>query len=778
MTAAIPLKTLHDFPGGVHPEENKAQSTRTPIATPPLASEYILPLNQHSGAAAQPLVAVGDKVLKGQMLARASGFVSAPVHAPTSGTITAIEMHSVPHWSGLEEPCLILAADGNDRWCELSPVADYTTADQEELVQRIHDAGVVGLGGAGFPAAVKMASRKASKIHTLVVNGAECEPYITADDMLMRERAAQLISGIEILQHLLQPEQVMIGIEDNKQEALQILAEACADKPGIDVYSVPTKYPSGDAQRLIWLLTGKEVPNDARSVDIGILCYNVGTIVAIHDAIIEGKPLISRITTITGEAVSQPQNVEALIGTPAYHLLRFAGLNVDAFDTLIQGGPMMGHTLDTDAVPVTKLTNCLIAGTREEFPPAPPAQACIRCGLCAEACPISLLPQQLYWYAKSQNHDQLEHHNLFDCIECGACSYVCPSSIPLVQYYRAGKDEIRTQKLRSEKAERSRVRFEHRQERLATIEAEKEARRKANAEKARKLKEAKEAAAQSAATGTTEAAPAAVEDDPVKAALARAQARKAARTAGAEAAPAEKPAKPQLSPRQKELKIQLSMAKAQLKKSERALAQMEAGSDQHSTLQSTITQFQQQIAQLQQEYDSAAEAPAVQTKPASTEAVAAKPKKPVLSDAEKKFKIELAMKKAAVKKAERALASAEESNSDDVESLRADLEQKRQEITAFEQSQTQAQPKPEAAEPAPTEIAPAAEAAPKKPSKPVLSDAEKKFKIELAMKKAAVKKAERALTAAQDSGSPDLEALQTDLEQKRQDMATFEQTGG
>ena len=607
---AIPLRTIHDFPGGVHPVENKEQSTQTPIAIPPLPARLVLPLNQHSGASAQPVVKVGDHVLKGQLLAKATGFVSAPIHAPTSGTITSLEMHPVPHWSGLEETCFILQPDGKDEWCPLSPVEDYRNHSHEELVERIHDAGVVGLGGAGFPAAVKMASRKASKIHTLVVNGAECEPYITADDMLMRERAEQLVSGIEILQHMLAPEQVLIGIEDNKPQAIAAMEKACAGKPSIEVCTVPTKYPSGDAQRLIWLLTGKEVPNDSRSVDIGVLCYNVGTIVAVHDAIIHGRPLISRITTLTGSALTRPGNVEALIGTPAEHLLIFAGVKDNDFHTLIQGGPMMGHTLDTTAVPVIKTSNCFIAGTAQEFPAAPQAQACIRCGLCADACPIELLPQQLHWYAKSQNHDQLEHHNLFDCIECGACAYVCPSAIPLVQYYRAAKDDIRTQKAKSEKSERSRVRFEQRQARLEAAAAEKEARRKANAEKARKLKEAKaaaEAAKADAPPSEATAKPEAKELDPVQAALARAKAKKAARAAGTDTAvkPA-RAARPQLSPKQKELKIQLSMAKAQLKKSERALTQMEEGSPEAIKLKDDIALLQKQLEQLQTEFDGAA----------------------------------------------------------------------------------------------------------------------------------------------------------------------------
>ena len=606
---AIPLISLFDFPGGVHPPENKEQSTRTAIATPPLPEILIIPLSQNSGAPAQAVVTVGEKVLKGQLLGRATGFVSAPVHAPTSGTIIAMDMHPAAHHSGLEEYCLFLKPDGLDQWCELHPLPNYTKIDPEELVQRIYDAGVVGLGGAGFPAAVKMASRKLSKIHTLIINGAECEPYITCDDMLMRERAEQIVSGIQILEYILQPEQILIGIEDNKPEALLNMANACTGKERVNVFSVPTKYPSGDAQRLIWLLTGKEVPSDGRSVDIGIICYNVGTVLAVHDAIVEGKPLISRITTLTGEALKRPGNVETLIGTPVHALLQFAGLQEYQLSVLIQGGPMMGITLETSVVPIIKTSNCIIAGSHEEFPPSPPAQPCIRCGDCASACPLMLQPQQLYFYAKSQNHPQLFNQNLFDCIECGACAYVCPSAIPLVQYYRAAKDEIRHQRLRSEKSEQSRLRFEQRQARLELAAAEKESRRKANLEKARRLKEKQAAIGE----GIEES------DDPVKAALARVQARKAAKALAnpastlALAGPEEAHTiadtnvnglavhQKELTTEKKQLKMRMSMAKVQLKQVEKAHLNA-TEEDARQQLFNTIGQLKEQLTLLEREF--------------------------------------------------------------------------------------------------------------------------------------------------------------------------------
>ncbi|WP_330926268.1 electron transport complex subunit RsxC [Candidatus Sororendozoicomonas aggregata] len=578
---------IYPFPGGVHPPENKRQSTARPIATMPLCSTYYLPLNQHSGAQAQALVSVGEKVLKGQMLARAGSFVSAPAHAPTSGTITAIEPHKVPHPSGLMETCLVLESDGADRWVDLRPCPDYLACDAETLIERIHDAGVVGLGGAGFPAAVKMASRNEKKIHTLIVNGAECEPYITADDRLMRERARVIVEGIAIIDHLLSPGTVMIGIEDNKPEAIAAMNRACTGTP-YRVVTVPTKYPSGDAQRLTYLLTGKEVPHDSRSVEMGVVCYNVGTLAAVHDAVVLGRPLISRVTTVTGKALAHPQNVEVLIGTPISELLAFAGLRPAALRNLVLGGPMMGFSLDSKEAPVIKTSNCFIAATEAEFPPAPPAQPCIRCGLCARACPCELLPQQLFWYAQAQNHEQLIHHNLFDCIECGACAYVCPSSIPLVQYYRASKDTIRQQETRHAKSDRAKQRFEFRHERLAREQAEKEARRKANAERAAKLK------AQKAAN--PDKTPQTVSDDPVQAAIARAKAKKAAVANGA----AHKAGKQTRSAKQKDINIQLSMAKAQLKKTERALAQAEAQAlDSVHKIKTDVAMLREQVETLE-----------------------------------------------------------------------------------------------------------------------------------------------------------------------------------
>jgi electron transport complex protein RnfC len=510
------MRKTWTFHGGIHPPENKHQSVGRPIAPAGIPPELVLPLSQHIGAPAEPVVAVGDRVLKGQVIATSQAFVSVPVHAPTSGTVTAIEERLVPHPSGLPAPCVVIATDGQDEWIDISGLADFRQAERAEVLDRIRAAGIAGLGGAGFPAVVKLSVKQDAQIETLIINGTECEPYITADDVLMRERAGQIVAGTKILQYLVSPRETLIGVEDNKPEALASLKQA-VEGSDIEVVEFPTKYPSGGERQLIEILTGRQVPSGGLPADVGVICHNVGTAVAINDAVVEGRPLISRITTVTGEAIGEPGNFEVLLGTPMQYLLQRAGYRPEACERLIMGGPMMGFAVSSPEVPVIKTTNCLLAPTSRELPTPPPAQACIRCGMCAEACPASLLPQQMFWFAQGKEFDKLEQHNLFDCIECGACSWVCPSHIPLVQYYRASKAEIEQMRRDNEKSDRSRGRFEARQERLAREEAEKEAKRAAR-------KKAAEARAQQAAAGGAE-------EDPIQAAIERAKAKKAAQQA-------------------------------------------------------------------------------------------------------------------------------------------------------------------------------------------------------------------------------------------------------
>lgn len=482
------MSALWQFHGGIHPPQNKHQSTARDIEPVALPQRLVLPLQQHIGSPAQTRVKAGDRVLRGQCLADAIGTLGVPVHAPTSGTIEAIDQHPVPHPSGMVDWCVILRPDGENRWQPRQPVADYQTLSPAQLQALIRNAGIAGLGGAGFPTHAKL-GQTATSVSTLIINGAECEPYITADDMTMRERAHDVIAGVDIMARMLAPERRVIAVEDNKPEAIAALRQAAAGST-TEVVVIPTIYPSGGEKQLIRILTGREVPHRGLPAEIGVVCQNVGTAVAVARAVLHDEPLISRITTVSGEAVSNPGNFEVLLGTPISHLLAHAGLRPRNLARLVMGGPMMGYTLQSTDIPVTKTSNCVLAASATELPDPPPEQPCIRCGLCAEVCPMDLLPQQLFWHARADEFDSAEHLNLFDCIECGACSYVCPSSIPLVQYYRYAKGEIRTREQEQIRADRARERFEARRARLEREQAEKEARRRERAraagEKARR----------------------------------------------------------------------------------------------------------------------------------------------------------------------------------------------------------------------------------------------------------------------------------------------------
>ena len=478
---------IHDFHGGIHPPENKKQSTRAPIGSAPIARSLIIPTQQHLGLASDPVVTIGQSVKKGELIASPVGRISAAVHAPTSGRIADITELPVPHASGLSAECIVLETDGEDCWIEHQGLDDYTQLEASELIQYIRDMGIAGMGGAGFPTDTKLTLGNDHIVNTLIINAAECEPYITADDTLMREHAEEIIAGAQISQHLLKPTHTLIGIEDNKPNAIKALNSALANtEANIDMVVVPTKYPSGGERQLIQLLTGIEVPSGKIPADVGIVMQNVGTLQAMHRAVAYGEPMIKRVVTVTGDAVSHPMNLWALIGTPFKSLLDAADLDRSKLKRLVMGGPMMGVAVEDEQIPVIKTTNCLIAATIHEMPDPPPAQACIRCGMCEQVCPAQLLPQQLFWFAQGKEFEKAKNHNLFDCIECGACAYVCPSSIPLVQYYRFAKSEIRAEQVEQRKADHARERFEFRQSRLEREAQEKAERRKTRAAQAAK----------------------------------------------------------------------------------------------------------------------------------------------------------------------------------------------------------------------------------------------------------------------------------------------------
>jgi electron transport complex protein RnfC len=476
---SAPARQLWTFHGGLHLPDEKAPSTRQPIRPSAIPGRLVLPIQQHIGSPPEILVAPGDEVLKGQLLARPEGYVSAALHAPSSGKVVEIAEHPVPHPSGLSAPCIVIETDGRDQWAELpAPLPDFEQREPSTLRERVRWAGVVGLGGAAFPSSVKLTPAPGRRIHTLILNGAECEPYISCDDMLMRERPDRILDGLRVLRHILGAERCLIGIEDNKPQAIAAMGEALRESglEGVELVTIPTLYPSGGEKQLIRVLTGQEVPSHGIPAEIGFVCQNVGTAAAVGDAVLHGRPLISRIVTLAGPGMAEPQNREVLIGTPAETLIAQCGGYADEVSGLVLGGPMMGFALSADQVPLTKGTNCLLAITPASSPDPGPPRACIRCGECAAVCPVSLLPQQLYWYARAKDFDRVQDYDLFDCIECGCCAHVCPSHIPLVQYYRFAKTEIWALEEDRRKAEHARQRHEARVSRLERLEQERKAR--------------------------------------------------------------------------------------------------------------------------------------------------------------------------------------------------------------------------------------------------------------------------------------------------------------
>lgn len=565
--SALKKDKLWDFNGGIHPPEMKSQSSHVPLRRIPLSERFIIPLQQHLGPEGELCVKSGDRVLKGQPLTTGRGR-TVPIHAPTSGVITAIEPHITAHPSGLKELCVLIHADGEDRWHERDIVTDYRQLDAAQINTLIHQAGIAGLGGAGFPTASKLQGGLSST-RTLILNAAECEPYITADDRLMQEHAGEILEGTRILCHMLHPERVIIGIEDNKPEAIRALKQAIkaeqADGVTIELRVVPTKYPSGGAKQLTKILTGLEVPKGHHSSHIGVLMHNVGTVFAIKRAIIDGEPLIERVVTLTGEAMGKPGNVWARLGTPIADLMAEGELRPQGMQKMvIMGGPLMGFTLPSLDVPVVKISNCLLAPSESEMGQPEAEEACIRCSLCADACPAGLLPQQLYWFSKGQEHEKARNHNLFDCIECGACAYVCPSNIPLVQYYRQEKAEIRAVDLETAKATEAKARFEAKQ---ARMEREKLAREEKHKKSAVKLDTTPAAETLNVtAPINDDKSDVAAETDPRKAALAAAIARAKAKKVTAEPEASPIPAPPSDDDNARKAALAAAIARAKAKK--------------------------------------------------------------------------------------------------------------------------------------------------------------------------------------------------------------------
>jgi electron transport complex protein RnfC len=483
---------------GVHPHARKGPVAGLPIAVPPPAERFHVPLQQHIGMAAKPVVKVGQQVRKGELIARGQGNISAPVHSPTSGRVSAIGEFAAPHPSGLPAPTITIEADGADRWTELDVPQDPFSLAPLDIAARVAAAGIVGMGGATFPSAVKLSLGRRTHVRQLILNGGECEPYLSCDDRLMRERAAQVIDGARIMQYAIGAGELIVAIEDNKPEALAAMRVAAQSFDDVEVRRVPSRYPMGSEKQLIRTLVDKEVPPNARPMDVGVVVHNVGTAHAVHNALRLGQPLISRIVTVNGGAVAAPRNLEVRIGTLVRDLFDHCGGLTQDPARIVMGGPMMGQQLPNIDVPVVKGTSGVLALTSGETPRAAPAP-CIRCGTCVGVCPIGLMPLEMAAFVRAGDLDGALGYGLKDCIACGTCAYACPAHIPLVHYFDHAKGELAARERAKLKQEATRKLTHARAERQA-----REAREKAAAAAARKAAKQAAKAAAAAYAGTSE----------------------------------------------------------------------------------------------------------------------------------------------------------------------------------------------------------------------------------------------------------------------------------
>ena len=479
---------MFSFKGGVHPLGNK-RTTELAIEKLPLPTRLYIPLQQHIGAPATAIVKPGDYVLKGQLIAQGQGAVSAPVHASSSGTIVAIEDHPAPHPSGLPVRTIIIDTDGLDRWYdEMRPIgASPFEMAPDVIAQRVAAAGLVGLGGAAFPSAVKLSLALKMGVKTLIINGAECEPYLTADDRLMQEYAADIIKGIRLMLHAVQAPKAVVVIEDNKPLALKQMQMASVRYDNIEIMKVPTRYPMGSEKQMIFTVTGQEIPAGKRAADIGVMMHNVGTAYAAYEAVYFNKPLVSRIVTISGSCIKQPRNLEVPIGTLISEIIDYCGGLTENPARLLMGGPLMGLVLPDLGVPIIKGSNGVLALTQKEVS-LEQQRACIRCGRCVSACPCGLLPLDMAANIKAGKFDRASELGVTDCISCGSCAYVCPSSIPLVHYFNYAKGELNA---RSQAKVQQQYTAQLAQQRIQRIERQERAKQVA-LEAAKKAKEAKE----------------------------------------------------------------------------------------------------------------------------------------------------------------------------------------------------------------------------------------------------------------------------------------------
>jgi len=460
--------------GGVHPEARKESLSDEKIVTQfPLPKTLYIPLQQHVGKPAEPLIRVGDKVLKGQLLAYSQGLVSAPVHAPSSGIILDVNDYPAPHPSALPIRMIVLETDGLDEWFTSPVPEDPFQLTPEDISLRVGAAGIVGLGGATFPTAVKLNMGRENQIDTLIINGSECEPYLSCDDRLMQERAEQIIDGVRLMLHGMESDHAVVAIEDNKPQAFYAMQAAAKPYALIEVRQIPTQYPMGWDRQLIKYVTGKEVPVGCRSSEIGVTIHNVGTAHAVHKAIRHGQALVSRVVTISGGAVGRPMNVEVPLGTLISEVFNFCAVDFEQTARIVMGGPMMGDSLPHTGLPTVKATSGLLALTQHELKSSD-VQPCIRCAGCVSVCPAGLRPLDMANNIRVNQLDAAVDLGLKDCISCGCCSYICPSNIPLVQYFKYASGEVIARQQAQHKSEQTKRLMDDRNARMERIAKQQE----------------------------------------------------------------------------------------------------------------------------------------------------------------------------------------------------------------------------------------------------------------------------------------------------------------
>ncbi len=455
--------------GGVHAEERKANTATQLIVTDfPLPKTLYIPLQQHVGKPAEPLIRVGEQVLKGQLLAYSQGMISAPVHAPSSGVILDVNDYPAPHPSALPIRMIVLATDGKEEWLKTPELGDPFQLKPEDISLRVGAAGIVGLGGATFPTAVKLNMGRENRIDTLIINGAECEPYLSCDDRQMQERSEQIIDGVRLMLHGMETHRAVVAIEDNKPLAFAAMSAAAASFTEIEVIQIPTRYPMGWDRQMIRYVTGREVPVGCRSSEIGVTIHNVGTAYATHKAIRHGQALVSRVITVSGGAVARPMNVEVPLGTLITELFDFCEVDIQQTARIVMGGPMMGDSLPHANLPTVKATSGILALTHAELK-STDEQPCIRCASCVSVCPAGLRPLDMANRIRVNQLDAAVDIGLKDCISCGCCSYICPSNIPLVQYFKYASGEVAARQQAQHKSEQTKRLMEARQARLERI---------------------------------------------------------------------------------------------------------------------------------------------------------------------------------------------------------------------------------------------------------------------------------------------------------------------